>query len=294
MRYGKIDKMWSQLLVLLTLVVFITFSASVAMAELIAHWPLDDGAGGTAVDVVGGFDGTLQGDPEWTGNGQVDGALILDGDGDYVQTTLMAELQTAESFTIAAWFQTNITDAGQQQHLLWIGDVTGNGWGAPMQELHMGINHFAYGNILNIFLGSAGELDGFAINIVSKEEFTDTSGWHHFALVIKNANGPVVTARSYLDGKWIEPLVDGFVNGDGVLFPTIDSTDLPPDRAEWNTALRIGAPGAASRFFNGMIDDVTIWTKALSQNDIKFVMANDPTTAVMPGGKLTTTWGEIK
>ncbi len=291
MRYSKISEMRFQLLALLTSVVFITFSTTVATANLIAYWPLDDGAGNTAADVVGNFDGTLEGDSAWDGNGQMGGALVLDGDGDYIQTPLMDELQTAENFTIAAWFKTNVTDSGQQ-HILWVGDVAGNGWGAN-QELHIGINHFGFSNKVVGYFGSGADTDGFAINIVSKDDFTDTSGWHHLALVIKNANGPVVTGRLYLDGEWVEPLVDGFVNGNGELFPTIDSAD-PPDRAGWNTALRIGSPGAASRFFNGMVDDVTAWTHALSQNDVKFLMENDPTTAVMPGGKLTTTWGEIK
>jgi hypothetical protein len=147
---------------------------------------------------------------------------------------------------------------------------------------------------VNAYFGSGEELDGTAINIVSKEEFTDTSGWHHLALSIKNANGPTVTGKIYLDGEWVEPLVDGFVNGNGDLFPTIDSTDNPPDRTQWNTALRIGSPGPASRFFNVMLDDVTIWDKALDQNDIQDLIKGGVGVAVQPGGKLTTTWGALK
>ncbi|MFC1718920.1 LamG domain-containing protein, partial [Candidatus Poribacteria bacterium] len=248
--------------------------------------------GNTAADTIGNFDGTLQGDTAWDGNGKVAGAIVLDGDGDYIQTTLMDELQTADNFTIAAWFKTNVTDSGQQ-HILWAGDVAANGWG-DQQEVHMGINHFNFSNKLSGYFGSGADLDGFAINIVSKEDFTDTSGWHHLALVIKNASGPTVTGSLYLDGEWVEPLVDGFETADGVAFPTIDSTDNPPDRAGWNTALRIGSPGNLSRFFNGMVDDVVVLTRALNPGNIRFLMENDPTTAVEPGGKLTTTWGEIK
>ncbi len=88
---------------------------------------LDETKGRTAQDTYGYNHGTLYGDYLWyPSNGQVGGALVLDGDGDYIDTTLMDELHTAESFTIAAWFKTNVTDEGQQ-HLLWIGDVGGNG-----------------------------------------------------------------------------------------------------------------------------------------------------------------------
>jgi hypothetical protein len=261
-------------------------------ANLIAYWTLDDGSGTTAADSVGGFDGTLQGDPVWEANGKVGGALVFDGDGDYVQTTLMSELHTGENFTIAAWFKTNVTAEGQQ-HILWAGDVAGNGWGAQ-QELHIGINHFAYSNKVIGFFGSGADLDGFSINIVGKEDFADTSAWHHVALAIKNASGPVVTGKLYLDGAWVEPLVEGFETADGVPFPTTDSTENPPDRAEWNTALRIGSPGAAQRYFNGMIDDVTVWDQALDQDDVQDLMTGGPTTPVKPGGKLTTTWGALK
>jgi hypothetical protein len=281
-------KMRFRLLVFLTLFVCVAFSGTAAMAGLIAHWKLD----GNAADSVGNHDGTIEGDPVWEANGRIDGAIVLDGDGDYIQTTLMDELHTANNFTLAVWFWTNVTDTGQQ-HILWMGDVAGNGWG-NQQELHLSINHFNYSNIVNAYFGSGEELDGTAINIVSKEEFTDTSGWHHLALSIKNANGPTVTGRLYLDGEWAEPLVDGFVNGNGDLFPTIDSTDKPPDRTQWNTALRIGSPGPASRFFNGMLDDVTIWDKALDQDDIQDLIKGGVGVAVQPGGKLATTWGALK
>ena len=284
--------MRSQILAFLTLVVFATFSATVAgAADLVAYWTLDDGSGTNAVDSIGGFDGTLQGDPMWEANGKVGGALALDGDGDYVQTTLMNELHTAENFTIAAWFKTNVTAEGQQ-HLLWIGDVAGNGWGAQA-ELHIGINHFGYSNKVNAFFGSGADTDGFSINIVSKEDFADTSDWHHLAFAVKNASGPIVTGKLFLDGVWMEPLVEGFESG-GVPFPTTDSTENPPDRATWNTELRIGSPGAAQRYFDGMVDDVTIWNGALEEGDVKSLMTGGPTTSVKPGGKLTATWGALK
>ena len=285
--------MKSQLLVLLTLAMFVTFSATIAMAELIAHWPLDDGAGAglTAVDVVGGFDGTLEGDATWDANGKLGGALVVDGNGDYIQTTLMDELQAAENFTIAAWFKTTVTDTGSQ-HLLWIGDVGGNGWGSQ-QELHMGVNHNSHANKVSGFFGAGADASLANVNITSLEDFTDTSDWHHLAIAVKNASGPPTTAKLFLDGELVEPWLgaDGFVNADGAAFPTTDTATQLVNRAGWNGALRIGAPGAAQRYFNGMIDEVTVWTDALEEDDIQNL---DALISVRPGGKLTTTWGALK
>ena len=60
-------------------------------------WKMDDGSGTTAIDSSGnGYDGTLMGDAVIQ-----DGVLVLDGNGDYVQTTLFEPIQTApDGFTI--------------------------------------------------------------------------------------------------------------------------------------------------------------------------------------------------
>ncbi|MHC4642730.1 MAG: lamin tail domain-containing protein, partial [Planctomycetota bacterium] len=68
---------------------------------LTAHWKLDDGTGGTAVDSVGSNHGTLNGDAAWT-TGRFDGALSLDGDDDYVSLASIDEL-TGDTLTMQAW-----------------------------------------------------------------------------------------------------------------------------------------------------------------------------------------------
>jgi len=271
------------------LIALVSVAPHVAAQDgLVGHWMLDDGSGAVAADSSGsGHDGVFEGDPQWAAGGQSGGAVDFDGDGDYLQTTLFDELHTAENFTVSAWFRTNVTDSGQQ-HILWIGDVGGNGWGAQA-ELHMGVNHFGFSNKLVFYFGSGADTDGESINIVSLDDFSDTSGWHHLAGVVENANGPVVTGAMYLDGAMVAPFVDGFETGDGVAFPTIDSTDTAPDRTPWNTALRIGSPGAAQRWFNGMIDDVRVYSRALDASEI---FSSD--TPVEPRGKLATTWGAVR
>ena len=280
-----------QLLIFLTLAMFVIFSATVAMAELIAHWDLDDAAGVTAVDSVGGFNGTLQGDSAWDANGKIGGAIVLDGAGDYVQTTLLDEVRAAESFTIAAWFKTNVTDSGQQ-HILWMGQSGGNGWG-DQDELHMGINHFDYNNKVVGFFGNGSDIDPNNINYASVEDFTDTSDWHHLAFAVKNADGPVITAELFLDGELQEAWFDGFLN-DGRQIPTTDTVELPIERVLWDTALRIGAPSLDQRYFNGMIDEVMVWDEALEANGVQDAMKGGSGATVRPGEKLTTTWGALK
>ena len=68
-----------------------------------AHWTLDDGSGLTAVDSVGGHDGTLISDPTWTDSGMLDGGLIFDGVDDYVEVPHADTLSMTSGLTIAAW-----------------------------------------------------------------------------------------------------------------------------------------------------------------------------------------------
>ncbi len=278
--------MRSQLLIILILAAFIILSYNNATADLIAHWSMDDGSGATVKDRIGNNDGTLEGDPTWETNGKINGALSFDGAGDYVQTALLEELQTAENFSISAWFKTNVTSLGEP-HIIWVGQAPGNGWGTE-QELSMALNHPKHHDKLTLYFGSGTDITGQCLNMVSKEDFTDTSDWHHYIVVVENANGKMVEGRFYLDGKQIEHLENG------ADLTTTAATEVPPDRDSWNTALRIGAPADAKRYFDGLIDEVGVWDHALTSEEAFEVMQYGVEMAVEPAGKLATAWGAIK
>ena len=75
----------------------------------IAAWAFDEGSGTSAFDGSGnGHSATLVNGPLWT-SGQSGGALNLDGSNDYVQSNASGILNTATSFTVAAWVSTAST-----------------------------------------------------------------------------------------------------------------------------------------------------------------------------------------
>ena len=47
-------------------------------------------------------------------------------------------------------------------------------------------------------------------------------------------------------------------------------------------------------FFSGMIDEVAIYRRVLSQDEIKKDMTQGPIASVAPSEKLTTAWGKVK
>ena len=55
----------------------------------------------------------------------------------------------------------------------------------------------------------------------------------------------------------------------------------------------VGSWGPNNQKFNGLIDEVMVWDRALSENEIEFSM--DPSSAdIQASGKLVTTWARIK
>jgi L-ascorbate metabolism protein UlaG (beta-lactamase superfamily) len=73
--------------------------------SLIANWKLDETAGVIAYDSAGVKNGTLNGNPTWQPtNGKIDGALLLDGAGDYVSTPFVLN-PASGPFSVFAWIK---------------------------------------------------------------------------------------------------------------------------------------------------------------------------------------------
>ncbi|MGI9232620.1 MAG: DNRLRE domain-containing protein, partial [Woeseiaceae bacterium] len=169
-------------------------AGAIASGGPIAHWKLDDGTGLTAVDSVGGHDGTLLNmDPstDWV-SGHLEGALSFDGSNDYVDLTSDTELDDIfdGGATIMAWIELaswgnngygRIFDKSTSP------SSTGDGWAIRVNKDNGGLN-FGQG-----FTGGRGWWK-FA------ESSINFDTWHHVALAYdasSPANDPVV----YLDGS---------------------------------------------------------------------------------------------
>jgi len=251
-----------------------TLTVSAALNPPTTVYTFAEGSGQTISDSSGnGADGTLGSgagaatdDPAWTTSSRTGGsALQFDGSNDHVQTT-STDLQTATNFTLSAWFKADTT-AGQH-HILWQGIGTENGWGDPggtaatSSEMHLTVGHWSAPDNVSFFLGWD-EADPESINLISDRSFTDTTEWHHASVVVSDIGGGSVQADLYIDGVF-----EGSDTGSQI------------DRSYWDTDLRISGAGNGSRQFDGTIDEVGIWTEALSPAQISElwqsgVMAND-------------------
>ena len=69
-----------------------------------------------------------------------------------------------------------------------------------------------------------------------------------------------------------------------------------PIAADWGQGARVGFNIDDNRPFNGLMDDLNIWKRGLTEEEVNIIMSNsvDAFLAVEARGKLTTTWGTLK
>jgi len=123
-------------------------------------------------------------------------------------------------------------------------------------------------NKLHAYIRDAG---GTAVEPWSKDVINDDK-WHHFALV-RDAEKKKVYL--YVDGN-----------------KDFEGPDTTSDLSN-NVPLAIGRH--TGEFLRGMVDEVMVWRKALSEEEVKKSMEPaDKLFAVYPLTKLAATWGSIK
>jgi hypothetical protein len=200
---------------------------------LLAHYALD----GNATDSSGnGNDGIIMGDPNFV-DGVAGQAIDPDGDGDYIDcgSNPLFGMQETNEMTVATWV-TIRSVAHQWAVIVAKGEYS---WrvGIAKQDpiFHFGI---AWG-----LLSDTTFFDG--ITAVGFDE------WHHVAAVFDGANMMI-----YLDGE---------------LDNSVPTTEKIGTRAN-ETNVFIGEnPAAAGRYWDGLIDEVLIYNRALTENEIAFL-----------------------
>ncbi|MDJ0793003.1 MAG: DNRLRE domain-containing protein [Woeseiaceae bacterium] len=217
----------------------------------IAHWKLDETGGTTAVDSVGGHDGTAT-NTEWV-PGQLDGAIRLNSASDSVVVAHADELSITDALTITAW----INKAGFSLYDTAVSKAT-------------------TGSDLNYFMGTWENYPvfGFSTSTDNWQGYYATSAplltntWYHLAASFDNG-GDVV--KVYVDGT----VVDEF------------STTLEPVTNNGNVRLGRSAIG---EYWPGLLDDVRIYNRALSAGEIS-ELATPPTADPIAHWKLDETSG---
>lgn len=213
-------------------------AAAPPLAELLAHYTFDETEGTAVSDATGGgYDANVLGSAVWT-PGKINHALDLSGQEGYVK---MPEglLSRADEVTISAWVKA---------------DTIGT---------YSRIFDFGTGTGTYMFLSpKAGSITRFAIttggNAAGREQVIDAPAlpageWKHVAVTLTGSQGVL-----YIDG------VEAGRNDHMTLRPS----DLGKTKNNY-----IGKSQFADPYFDGLVDDFRIYSRALSAAEIAALIA---------------------
>lgn len=219
---------------------------------LVAHFAFDEGAGGTTTDAINGNVGTVNG-ATWTSDAHDGSALSFDGLNDVVTVPDDASLSPTNEITVTVWAKGTAAN--------WANVDTA----FVYKYLEYGIGPWTAtkpnSSYLKTMIRTAASPG--SQQIVYNYAPVPVSNWHFYTLSYDGS-----TLRNYIDG---------------VLQNTYSVSGAP------NTAgtveLRIGR---WSGYFEGVIDDVRIYKRALSDYEVQALYADHKVVLVGPADGITT------
>jgi len=225
---------------LFAVVLHICFVSALVLGDaptegLISHWMLDEGAGTTAYDSAGYNDGTLVNGPVWT-TGRIDLGLDFDGVDDYMSVPDDSSLDFAsgENFSVAAWFRIEAGETSGEPILQKYSNSNQSGYAL------FGNSGFVPGRIAFVTWGT-GE-----IAALDDGGYNDGS-WHYAVGVRSQSSGEI---HLYIDGV------------------EVDSNNEPSRSLANSANLHIGTNFTGHSNLYGKIDDVRVYDRALSAEEI--------------------------
>ena len=226
----------------LVLSVVLAGPAGAADPDLVGWWRFDDGSGTTAMDFSGkGNDGTLQGDTIWV-PGRFGKAVQFDGVDDFVEVPHAESLTADTEVTVMAWINTP-RHMGPNDAL----------WQGILSKSNNPRSYSFYtrdGATLHFSIGPGGAYVGSGSSASVPVPLDE---WAHVcAMVIDDHH------QYYINGE------DAGTGGAGTVMPGADDT----------ASVVVGRAGeGAGRSFLGMIDDVRIYMRGLSQEEVQDAMS---------------------
>ncbi len=243
-----------------------SFAFAVTSDDLVLYMSFDSKtiSGNTVKDLSKyGNNGTIKGAPKVVAGKNGD-ALDFNGSSDCVEIPTSPSLaKTADQITLSAWVFSR-KDAQVDIISKWDGNLNG--------MIHFELQA---GGVIRFCIRKA--VDAADATIVDLKAAAGSLSLNKWTYVTQTYDG--TTARIYVDGVEV-------LNGAGA--GNIRDTK---DVKYW-----IGSMYATDRWFGGLLDDVQIWSKALTVDEIKASMDGKLLTvsAINKEDKLATTWGSLK
>ena len=219
----------------------------------VAYWPLDESSGTTVPELVGGQDGSLTASTNWRPTeGQFGGALDVANE----RVNLPAIDVDATGLTLAAWVRPTALTTAEGRFISKADGVTGNQHYWMLSQI----------NTTGVRFRLKTDAQATTATLASPAGQLTAGEW---TFVAGTYDGNQM--RLYVDGTEVASLPQ---SGRPALAPTVP------------VALGDQPAGAGDRPFNGLLDEVTIWNRALTPAELQELQ----TTNSIVGGALPVTY----
>jgi len=224
------------------------FEVSGTLSGLVGYWKFDEGSGATAADSSGtGNTGTLYNGPTWV-DGMHGKALSFDGATNFVQVEDSASLDMTTQISIEAWVYPRalVDSSGYDSHII------------SKCDLSDGTHRYNIGTHRSgkWFYNACTGVEGTGLRL--SNAVASLNKWTYLAMTY--------------DGSAISLYIDGLLDSSYAQSGPILTTTAPLGIGSKQTGAYGGPVKAA--FFNGIIDEVRIYNKALSQQEIQTDMGS--------------------
>lgn len=206
---------------------------------LAGYWPLDDGSGTNANDAsTNNNDGTLTNGPTWT-TGQIGGGVDFDGSDDYISYANTIPFNS-DDFSVSAWARMDGAAGGDGENSIFTQRITSVGAGNPSVTLYYDINEYP-----SFFIR---DNVGTGVNL-SYSSAQSFGAWQHI-VGVKTATATTL----YLNGAAVATTTHS-LSGD---------FDAGVDIRQIGRQQYTGG----NNQFNGVIDEVRVYQRALSADEV--------------------------
>ena len=201
---------------------------------LVAEWHFDEGSGSVLADSSGnGNDGVIHG-ATWV-EGKYGNALSFDGRDDYVEVPYSSSLDISAAITITVWTYWDSLGTNSVGIVGKAETPSQTGWG-------LGKGHWS-GEKLGLYPMGVG--DGFRVSPTSG---IPTGQWVFYA--------------GTFDGATVKIYMDGTLNNDARVSGSVSTNSQPVVVGRWYG-------NYDGYYFNGIIDEMRIYNRALTADEIK-------------------------
>jgi len=213
--------------------------------SLISWWRMDDanqsGPGAKVYDYMGRNNGTAYSNASQTDAGYFGKGFSFDGSGDYIDMGDVGAVEDIGAMTISGWFKST-----ENENTL-LGDEMIHKEGGGMDSFGIDWNQGDY-----VIFRLSNTSDGTGSTSVNSNTITDWTNWHHITAVYNGTNMMI-----YKDGVLDSPIQN--------------KTGLIQNSAQ---NLQIGWYTGGGQSWNGTIDDIMIFNRSLSAEEIAALYAN--------------------